>query len=60
MRLIGQDRQPLDLTREDHLQVFQKSVGTWAQGMADNADNSKYGYPYVEGAKLEPYGTAYA
>lgn len=59
MQLVGQDKQPLDLTREDHMQVFQKSMETWAQEMAANSDNTKYGYVDIKDFELQPYGTPY-
>ncbi|RYP26560.1 hypothetical protein DL768_011700 [Monosporascus sp. mg162] len=59
MRLVGQDKQPLDLTREDHLQAFQSSMGVWAQKMAADKDGWMYGYADIEGIELQPYGTAY-
>ncbi|RYO93877.1 hypothetical protein DL762_000832 [Monosporascus cannonballus] len=60
MRLVGQDKQPLDLTGEDHLQAFQNSMGLWAQKMAADKDGSMYGFVDIEGIKLEPYGAAYS
>ncbi|RYP19696.1 hypothetical protein DL765_003211 [Monosporascus sp. GIB2] len=59
IKLVGHDKQPLDLTREDHLQVFQNSMGLWAQKMAADKDGSMCGFVDIEGIKLEPYGTAY-
>ncbi|KAK2031598.1 NADH:flavin oxidoreductase/NADH oxidase [Colletotrichum zoysiae] len=60
MRLVGQDKEPLDVSQEKYKEVFEKSMGKWAQGMADNGDNSKYGYIDIEGTTLQPYGTPYA
>lgn len=60
MRLVGQDKQPLDLTQDAHLDAFMASVDKWGRAMADNKDGSKYGYPDVEGVELQPYGTPYA
>ncbi|KAF6805801.1 nadh oxidase [Colletotrichum sojae] len=60
MKLVGEDREPLDLSREDHVAVFGASMGKWAKGMAENGDGSRFGYVDVEGVELQPYGTPYA
>ena len=60
MKLVGKDKQPLDLSREDHFQKFSESLQKWGASMADNADNSKYGFVDIDGVQLEPYGTPYA
>ncbi|KAF9871333.1 hypothetical protein CkaCkLH20_11254 [Colletotrichum karsti] len=57
MRLVGQDKEPLDLTQEKYKDVFEKSMQKWAEQMAQNSDLTKFGYIDVEGTKLEPYGT---
>ncbi|KAI1453251.1 hypothetical protein F4805DRAFT_470255 [Annulohypoxylon moriforme] len=60
MRLVGNDKEPLDLSRDDHKDVFLKSMQKWAREMSENKDNSKFGFVDIEGVKLEPYGTPYA
>lgn len=60
IRLVGRDKEPLDLSREDHLKIFKDSMGIWGKGMQDNADNSKYGFVDIEGIDLGSYGTPYA
>ena len=32
----------------------------WGEAMANNEDQSKYGYIDIGGTKLEPFGEAYA
>ncbi|KAI0130398.1 hypothetical protein BJ170DRAFT_620054 [Xylariales sp. AK1849] len=59
IRLVGQDKEPLDLTQDKHVEAFKKSMGEWGQKMGDNKDGSKYGYVDILGTKLEPYGTPY-
>ncbi|KFA60707.1 hypothetical protein S40285_09621 [Stachybotrys chlorohalonatus IBT 40285] len=59
IRLVGNDKEPLDLSREDHKKVFDESMGKWGQKMANNEDNSKFGYVDIFGVKLEPFGTSY-
>lgn len=60
MRLVGNDRAPLDFSRDDHVAAFQQSTQQWQAAMADNKDGSKYGFVDIAGIKLEPYGTPYA
>ena len=60
MRLIGKDKQPLDLTQDKYLDVFKQSMGKWGKEMGENKDGSKYGFIDIEGLELEPYGKAYA
>lgn len=60
IRTVGKDKEPLDLSREDHKGVFDESMQKWGQAMAANKDGSKYGYVDIEGIKLEPFGTPYA
>jgi len=60
IRLVGKDKQPLDLSREDHKKIFDQSMQQWGAMMADNSDGSKYGYVDINGIKLEPFGAAYA
>lgn len=42
------------------MKVFQESMQKWGEGMAQNSDNSKFGFVDIAGVKLEPFGTAYA
>ncbi|TDZ60910.1 NADH-dependent flavin oxidoreductase nadA [Colletotrichum trifolii] len=60
MRLVGKDKEPLDVSQEKYKEVFEKSMEKWSAKMADNSDNSEYGFIDVEGVKLEPFGTPYA
>ncbi|KAI9147214.1 NADH-dependent flavin oxidoreductase nadA [Paramyrothecium foliicola] len=59
IRLVANDKEPLDLSRKDHKNIFDESVGKWSEQMAQNKDNSKFGYVDILGVKLEPFGTAY-
>ncbi|KAK8070572.1 NADH-dependent flavin oxidoreductase nadA [Apiospora hydei] len=60
IRLVGNDKEPLDLTNDEHLKAFQSSMQQWGKEMGESKDGSKYGYVDILGTKLEPYGTAYA
>ncbi|KAI0469103.1 NADH:flavin oxidoreductase/NADH oxidase [Xylaria cf. heliscus] len=56
IRLVGKDKKPLDLSRPEHREAFDKSLQLFQKDMANNADGSKYGFMDIEGIKLEPYG----
>lgn len=58
--MVGNDKEPLDLSREDHKKIFDESMKQWGEMMGNNKDNSKYGFVDIDGVKLEPFGTAYA
>ncbi|KAH0439145.1 hypothetical protein CcaCcLH18_02940 [Colletotrichum camelliae] len=60
MRLVGKDKEPLDVSQEKYKEVFEKSLQKWAQGMAENSDGAKFGYIDIEGTTLQPFGTPYA
>ncbi|KAH7016019.1 uncharacterized protein B0I36DRAFT_41453 [Microdochium trichocladiopsis] len=60
MRLVGRDKEPADLSREDHKHAFEDSFGKWWQSMSDNRDNSKFGGVDLLGVEFQPYGTPYA
>ncbi|KAI1758449.1 NADH:flavin oxidoreductase/NADH oxidase [Xylaria castorea] len=59
MRLVGKDKEPLDLGIPEHKEAFDRALQQFGKDMANNADGSKYGYMDIEGVKLEPYGTPY-
>ncbi|CAJ2503359.1 Uu.00g107530.m01.CDS01 [Anthostomella pinea] len=59
IRLVGQDKEPLDLSDDKYYDIFMNSMQKWGGEMGENKDNSKYGYVDIEGTKLEPFGTAY-
>ncbi|KAM0254420.1 hypothetical protein ACHAQJ_006824 [Trichoderma viride] len=51
MKLVGYDREPLDLSREDHDKVILEVSSKWT---------GPSGPPTIEGFEFQPYGTAYA
>lgn len=59
IRLVGKDKEPLDLTQDKYLEIFQKSVEKWSKEMGEDKNNSKYGYVDIFGMDLKPYGTPY-
>ncbi|KAJ4369581.1 hypothetical protein N0V83_005343 [Neocucurbitaria cava] len=58
IRQLGKDQQPIDLSDEKNVQAFQKDVGTWQKGLADDAEGSKYGYVDIESVQSVAYGGA--
>ncbi|KAJ8131719.1 hypothetical protein O1611_g1903 [Lasiodiplodia mahajangana] len=59
IRLVGKDKEPLDLGKPEHEDAFDKALGRFQSEMSNNRDRSKYGYMDIDGIKLEPYGTPY-
>ncbi|KAJ5626479.1 NADH:flavin oxidoreductase/NADH oxidase [Penicillium herquei] len=59
MRLVGNDKQPLDLSQKKHMQVFHSTLQRFFGEMAQNADDFKYGFPDIIDFALNPYGTPY-
>lgn len=55
---MGNDKQPLDMSREDHKNIFLSSLGQWVQAKK-NGDFSNYGFVDIKGLEPEVYGTAY-
>jgi hypothetical protein len=60
IRLVGQDKEPLDLSQDEHKDAFLASMQKWSEGMSNNSDGSKFGYVDIEGLQLQPFGAAYA
>ncbi|KAI0451306.1 NADH:flavin oxidoreductase/NADH oxidase [Xylaria acuta] len=59
IRLVGNDKEPLDLSRPEHREAFDTALQQFQKDMANNADGSKYQHMDIDGVKLEPYGTPY-
>ncbi|KAI0112591.1 NADH:flavin oxidoreductase/NADH oxidase [Nemania sp. FL0031] len=57
IRLVGKDKEPLDLGRRDHKDAFDKALQQFREEMTDNEDQSKYGYMDIDGIELKPYST---
>lgn len=60
IRLVGQDKEPLDLSQDKYKDAFLSSMQKWSEGMANNKDGSKFGYVDIDGVRLQPFGAAYA
>lgn len=50
MKLVGEDREPLDLSRENHQKVFSAALSKWS---------GRIGALDIEDFDFKPYGTAY-
>lgn len=59
IRIVSKDKQPLDLSKDKHAEVFKRSVGAWAKQKADNKDGTHYGHVEIEGLDLNNYGVPY-
>ena len=59
IRMIGKDQEPLDLSREDHEQAFQKDMGDWSDKMSHDTGMYSFGYVDIESIKPNPYGVTY-
>jgi len=59
IRQIGKDQEPIDLSREEHEQAFQKDMGTWGKKMAEDTGMYSFGYVDIESVKANPYGVSY-
>lgn len=58
IRQLGKDQQPIDLSNAKNLEGFQKDVGKWIKSLAEDKDNSKYGFLDIESIASVPYGSA--
>lgn len=59
IRMIGKDQEPIDLSKEENEQAFQKDMGHWSDLMAHDTGMYSYGYIDIESIKPHPYGVAY-
>jgi hypothetical protein len=59
IRQIGKDQEPIDLSREEHEQAFQKDMGAWGKKMAEDTGMYSFGYVDIESVKANPYGVTY-
>jgi hypothetical protein len=59
IRLVGEDKQPLDLSRQDHLNTLMTSLGAWQGEMGEDIERKMVGWCDVRGFEAAPYGTEY-
>lgn len=61
IRQVGKDQEPIDLSRQENVDVFMKDMGEWGQKMQeDAADMNMYGYVDLNHYEAKPYGTVEA
>ena len=61
IRQVGQDQAPIDLSKEENVNVFQKALGAWAQKMQEDAASMKlYGWVDLNSHHARPYGMVQA
>jgi hypothetical protein len=56
IRQLGKDHEPIDLSKQENLEAFQKDMGTWFTGLSQDTKLEKYGYIDLETAQAAPYG----
>lgn len=59
IRMICKDQEPIDLSKEENEQAFQKDMGHWSDLMAQDTGMYSFGYIDIESIKPNPYGVAY-
>ncbi|EQL04231.1 NADH:flavin oxidoreductase/NADH oxidase [Ophiocordyceps sinensis CO18] len=59
IRAVGQGKEPLDFSREDHKKVFDESMQKWVEAQQADKEGAMYGYVDIRGLKLEPFGSSY-
>ncbi len=59
IRMIGKDQEPIDLSKEENEQAFQKDMGHWSELMAQDTGMYSFGYIDFESINPNPYGVAY-
>lgn len=60
IRQIGKDQEPIDLSKPENFEAFQKDMGVWFQGLSQDTKLEKYGYIDLETAQSAPYGVVTA
>jgi hypothetical protein len=53
LKLVGSDRQPLDLSHSGHMKVLDDAVAKWSSGAVPFGDLAAFSI------ELNPYGTEY-
>ena len=59
IRMIGRDQEPIDLSQEKYMEVFEKDMGSWTEKMAHDTGMYSFGYVDIESMRPNPYGVAY-
>lgn len=56
MRLVGQDKAPIDMTKNENFEAFMKSMEKWVKENSEDKDGLISGWADIVGAELRPYG----
>ncbi|KAI0599592.1 NADH:flavin oxidoreductase/NADH oxidase [Biscogniauxia sp. FL1348] len=57
--LVGLDKEPIDLSSEEHKDIFLQSFDKWAKELANDTEGVKPKNVQIEGLELHPYGVPY-
>ena len=58
IRQLARDQQPINLSRQDNVEIFQKDMQIWADKMAKDFDRMReYGYVDIVSQETSPYGS---
>lgn len=59
IRQVGKDQEPIDLSRQENVDVFNRDMETWGKKMAeDGAAMNLYGYVDITSQEASAYGSA--
>lgn len=57
--MIGRDEEPVDLSNDEHLKVFNQSIAVWQDKLANDTGLYSSGFVRIENFTTHPYGKAY-
>ncbi|KAK6366986.1 hypothetical protein LTS17_010537 [Exophiala oligosperma] len=57
IRQMGRDREPIDMSVKENVDLFMKDMAKWAEKMG-SGDANNYGFVDIESAQMRPYGVA--
>jgi 2,4-dienoyl-CoA reductase-like NADH-dependent reductase (Old Yellow Enzyme family) len=59
IRQVGKDQAPIDLSRQENVDVFHRDMEAWGKKMAEDAARmNMYGYVDIVSQEASPYGSA--
>lgn len=59
IRQVGKDQAPIDLSRQENVDVFNRDMEAWGKKMAEDAARmNMYGYVDIVSQEASPYGSA--
>jgi hypothetical protein len=60
VRLVGEDNEPLDMTSEEHLKIFNALMDNWLELLEVDKEGNMSGWVEIDSKAIErpPYGTA--